>query len=198
MVTPALAKLLIKKGIGKQVSKGTGQPISKVGDLPPAAQKMFKSPKAVADQKLSIKSAGEIAKKRLVSARKAATTRAAKPKTPRVKSEDPTTLKGRTNKARRQAAEAAPKSKSKTSSVPTKTRRGVLEQLKIDRELAFQAAQKLRGAEQARGSVRIVPRSQKGMSLPGKGGTVKRSRGGPVNARSRAAIRGFRKEQRGG
>ena len=106
-------------------------------------------------------------------------------------------LKERTQKNRQQIKEAAPKSKA-SPSVPKRIRRGAEAQAKIDKEIAFQAARKLREAEQARGSVGIVPRSQKGMSLPGKGGTVKRSRGGPVNARSRAAVRGFRKEQRGG
>ena len=106
-------------------------------------------------------------------------------------------LKERTKKNRQQIKEVASKSKT-GSSAPQKTRRGVEAQAKIDKEIAFQAARKLREAEQPRGSVGIVPRSQKGMSLPGKGGTVKRTRGGPVNARSRAAVRGFRKEQRGG
>ena len=82
MVAPALAKLLIKKGIGKQVSKGVGRPISKVDDLPATAQKMFKSPKAVADQKSSVKFAEEAVKRRSAGAKKAAATRATKPKTP--------------------------------------------------------------------------------------------------------------------
>jgi len=106
LVAEPLANQLIKKGIGKQVSKGTGRPIEKVSDLPPAAQKMFKSPKEVAAQKSSIKFAEAKAKRQSEGAKKAAATRAAKPKTPRVKNEDPTTLMGRTNKARRQAAEA--------------------------------------------------------------------------------------------
>tara|TARA_R110002012_G_scaffold255646_1_gene435723 strand:- start:235 stop:732 length:498 start_codon:yes stop_codon:yes gene_type:complete len=55
MVSPALAKLLVKKGIGKQVSKGTGRPIEKVSDLPATAQKMLKSPKEVAAHRASIK-----------------------------------------------------------------------------------------------------------------------------------------------
>jgi len=82
MVAKPLADQLIKKGIGKQVNKGVGRPISKVDDLPATAQKMFKSPKAVADQKSSVKFAEAAAKRRSAGAKKAAATRAAKPKTP--------------------------------------------------------------------------------------------------------------------
>jgi hypothetical protein len=82
MVAKPLADQLIKKGIGKQVSRGTGRPIEKVDDLPATAQKMFKSPKAVADQKSSVKFAEAAAKRRSAGAKKAAATRAAKPKTP--------------------------------------------------------------------------------------------------------------------
>ena len=82
MVTPALAKLLVKKGIGKQVSKGTGRPIEKVSDLPATAQKMLKSPTEVAAHKSSVKFAEAAAKRRSAGAKKAAATRAAKPKTP--------------------------------------------------------------------------------------------------------------------
>ena len=177
MVATPIARKLIREGVAKEASKTAAKkiiekPITNINQLP----KNLRPPTTTPSSKGSP-----------VRSRPGARTQKQNKE-----------LRDRTQKAKDQAREAAPKSKTKTSSVPIKIRRGVLEQLKIDRELAFQAAQKLRGAEQARGSVRIVPRNQKGMSLPGKGGTVKRSRGGPVNARSRAAIRGFRKEQRGG
>ena len=86
-------------------------------------------------------------------------------------------LKERTKKNRQQIKEVASKSKT-GSSAPQKTRRGVEAQAKIEQQIASQSAQKLRGAEQARGVVKTVPKSQKGMRLPAKGETVKRRKGG--------------------
>jgi|TARA_R110000822_G_C15211288_1_gene483357 hypothetical protein len=82
MVAKPLADQLIKKGIGKQVNKGVGRPISKVDDLPPAAQEMIKSPKAVLNQKASLARQAGKAKNQSAGAKKAATTRAANAKTP--------------------------------------------------------------------------------------------------------------------
>ena len=186
MVTPALAKLLVKKGIGKQVSKGTGRPIEKVSDLPATAQKMFKSPKAVADQKSSVKFAEAAAKRRSEGAKKAAATRAAKPKTPRVKNEDPTTLMGRTNKARRQAAEA--KKARKKEFYDKDLHFGKRSKYVGKKPLSDKAEKQIdnimrgkeKGAEQARGAIKITPKNQRGMRLPGKDETVKRMGGGKV------------------
>ena len=86
-------------------------------------------------------------------------------------------LKERTKKNRQQIKEVASKSKT-GSSAPQKTRRGVEAQAKIEQQIASQSAQKLRGAEQARGVVKTVPKSQKGMRLPAKGETVKRRKVG--------------------
>jgi hypothetical protein len=86
-------------------------------------------------------------------------------------------LKERTQKNRQQIKETAPKSKA-SPSVPKRIRRGAEEQAKIEQQIAYQSAQKLRGAEQARGAVKTVPKSQKGMRLPAKGETVKRRKGG--------------------
>ena len=82
MVAKPLADQLIKKGIGKQVNKGVGRPISKVDDLPPAAQEMIKSPKAVLNQKASLARQAGKAKNQSAGAKKAAATRAANAKTP--------------------------------------------------------------------------------------------------------------------
>ena len=169
MVAPVIAKSLIRRGLAREAPKSFTKNISQKPITNMNQLPKHMQPKTTTPS--SIRPGARTAKERKA-------------------------LRERTKKNRQQIKEAAPKSK--PGSVPIKIRRGVLEQLKIDKEIAFQAAQKLRGAEQARGSVKIVPKSQKGMSLPGKGETVKRSRGGPVNARSRAAIRGFRKEQRGG
>ena len=153
LVAPVIAKKLIREGLAKAAPKAAkvspSKPITSMNQLPNNLIKPSTSSKP------------------LLKTEKRPGARTAK---------EGKALRERTKKNRQQIKESAPKPKA--ISAPKKIRRGVLEQAKIDKEIAFQSAQKLRGAEQARGSVKTVSKSQKGMSLPGKGETVKRRKGG--------------------
>ena len=153
LVTPIIAKKLIRDGLGKAAPKtaqvSSSKPITSMNQLPNNLIKPSTSSKP------------------LLKTEKRPGARTAK---------EGKALRERTKKNKQQIKESAPKPKA--ISAPKKIRRGVLEQAKIDKEIAFQSAQKLRGAEQARGSVKTVSKSQKGISLPGKGETVKRRKGG--------------------
>ena len=153
LVAPVIAKKLIREGLAKAAPKAAkvspSKPITSMNQLPNNLIKPSTSSKP------------------LLKTEKRPGARTAK---------EGKALRERTKKNKQQIKESAPKPKA--ISAPKKIRRGVLEQAKIDKEIAFQSAQKLRGAEQARGSVKTVSKSQKGMSLPGKGETVKRRKGG--------------------
>ena len=186
LVAPKLAQLLVKKGIGKRVSTGGGRPISKVDDLPEGVQNLVKNPKGIASHKEDLRFAAEKAVRQREGAKRGAATRAAKPKTPRVKDEDPTTLMGRTNKTRRQVAEAKAARKKKfydEGLYSARRSKYVAEKpfsSKVQKQIDNLMQGKEKGAEQARGAIRTTPKNQKGMRLPGKGETVKRMGGGKV------------------
>ena len=97
-------------------------------------------------------------------------------------------LLDRTKKNRLQI-EAA-KLKPKVGSVPKKISRGVEEQARIDTNIASQSAQKLKGAEQIQGPIRLTPKNQKGMRLPNKGETVQRSKGGRISSKAKGGFMG--------
>ena len=85
-------------------------------------------------------------------------------------------LMARTQKNRNQIANAKNKARSPKSSVATKKPLSAYQEMRI----AGESASKIRGAEQARGSLSKVPSGQKGMRLPSKGETVKRKAGGKI------------------
>ena len=89
-------------------------------------------------------------------------------------------LMARTKKNRNQVAEAKNKARSPKSSVATKKPMSVVDRAKQEMSIAGESASKIRGAEQARGSLSKVPSGQKGMRLPSKGETVKRKAGGKI------------------
>ena len=153
LVTPIIAKKLIRDGLGKAAPKtaqvSSSKPITSMNQLPNNLIKPSTSSKPLlkAEKRLGARTAKE-----------------------------GKALRERTKKNRQQIKESAPKPKE--ISAPKKIRRGVEAQAKIDKEIAFQSARKLREAEQVRGPINKVPSSQKGMRLPGKGETVKRRKGG--------------------
>jgi|TARA_R110000823_G_C15805363_1_gene487645 hypothetical protein len=153
LVTPIIAKKLIRDGLGKAAPKtaqvSSSKPITSMNQLPNNLIKPSTSSKP------------------LLKTEKRPGARTAK---------EGKALRERTKKNRQQIKESAPKPKE--ISAPKKIRRGVEAQAKIDKEIAFQSARKLREAEQVRGPINKVPSSQKGMRLPGKGETVKRRKGG--------------------
>ena len=85
-------------------------------------------------------------------------------------------LMARTKKNRNQVAKAKNKARSPNTSVATKKPLSAYQEMRI----AGESASKIRGAEQARGSLSKVPSGQKGMRLPSKGETVKRKAGGKI------------------
>mgnify|MGYP003624573663 FL=1 len=153
LVVPVIAKKLIREGLAKPAAKAAkvspSKPITSMNQLPNNLIKPSTSSKP------------------LLKTEKRPGARTAK---------EGKALRERTKKNRQQIKESAPKPKE--ISAPKKIRRGVEAQAKIDKEIAFQSARKLREAEQVRGPINKVPSSQKGMRLPGKGETVKRRKGG--------------------
>ena len=149
LVTPIIAKKLIRDGLGKAAPKtaqvSSSKPITSMNQLP---NNLIKPPK---------------------------------PSTPSVNTGKRTVsqskeLMARTKKNRNQVAEAKNKARSPKSSVATKKPLSAYQEMSI----AGESASKIRGAEQARGSLSKVPSGQKGMRLPSKGETVKRKAGGKI------------------
>ena len=148
LVTPIIAKKLIRDGLGKAATKSVkispNKPITNMNQLPKHMQQTAKPS--------TVKNTG----KRTMKEVKA--------------------LKERTQRNRQQVKQPAPKSE--VMSVPQKIRRGVEAQAKLEQKISSQSAQKLRGAEQVRGASRTTPKDQKGMRFPAKGEIVRRRKGG--------------------
>lgn len=162
LVSPIIAKKLIREGLGRAASSSTkvspAKPITNMNQLPANMQKTAK-PSPV---KNTGKRTGKQAKE----------------------------LMERTKKNRQQIKEAKSERKVKTSA-PTRINRGVEHQLKVDKIIRNQSGNKLSGALQARGAIKTTPKNQKGMSLPSKGQTVKRRKGGFMGKGAGCARRGY-------
>jgi hypothetical protein len=162
LVTPILAKKLIRDGIGKAASKSIkispDKPITNMNQLPKDLYKPTK-PSTLS------KNTG----KRTQAQHKE--------------------LMERTRKNREGIKKLATP-KPKVSSVPIKIPKGVQQQAKMKQKIASESAQKLKGAEQIQGVTKQTPSNKKGMLLPRKGETVKRYKGGKIVKKSKGGFMG--------
>jgi len=153
LVAPVIAKKLIKEGLAKLAPKTAKVSTSKpITSMNQLPNNLIKPPK---------------------------------PSTPSVNTGKRTVsqskeLMARTKKNRNQVAKAKNKARSPNSSVATNKPMSVVDRAKQEMSIAGESASKIRGAEQARGSLSKVPSGQKGMRLPSKGETVKRKAGGKI------------------
>ena len=153
LVAPVIAKKLIREGIAKPAAKAAKvSPSKPITSMNQLPNNLIKPPK---------------------------------PSTPSVNTGKRTVsqskeLMARTKKNRNQVAEAKNKARSPNSSVATNKPMSVVDRAKQEMSIAGESASKIRGAEQARGSLSKVPSGQKGMRLPSKGETVKRKAGGKI------------------
>ena len=157
LVAPVIAKKLIREGLAKPAAKAAkvspSKPITSMNELPKFLMKPLR-PKPTVKTKKGTPRADAAAERKA--------------------------LMARTQKNRNQIANAKNKARSPNSSVATNKPMSVVDRAKQEMSIAGESASKIRGAEQARGSLSKVPSGQKGMRLPSKGETVKRKAGGKI------------------
>jgi|TARA_R110000744_G_C19068920_1_gene529898 hypothetical protein len=153
LVTPIIAKKLLREGLAKAAPKAakvsSSNPITSMNQLP----KNLIKPATPSKPPVTTGRNSVVKRKELMA---------------------------RTKKNREQIKNAKEEARSPSSSVVQKKPMSVLEKAKQEMKISDDFARKLRGAEQVRGPLNKVPLGKKGMQIPGKGETVKRKAGGKV------------------
>ena len=178
LVTPVIAKKLIREGLAKAAPPAakvsSAKPITNMNELPKVLTKPLRPKPDVKTPKGESRGASK------------------------------TALMKRTRKNRKQIAEAASKRKAEFQKTTPQRSKIVTEKIPSEyvlRRIGSESGKKLSGAKQIQGATPKTPSSQQGMRLPRKGETVKRQGGGLIKKSTdhkRAALRGHRSELKGG